>query len=81
MEARVCHLGSSRLQAIVGRLAGPPSILAGRQPRSLRKLLAQAGQLGIRTDIETFSLEDANEALFRLKNGSLNAQAAVLQMS
>ena len=46
-----------------------------------RELLAQAGQLGIRTDIETFSLEDANEALFRLKNGSLNAQAAVLQMS
>ncbi len=45
-----------------------------------RELLELAGRLALHTDIQTFALEDANEALLRLKNGTLTAQAAVLRI-
>jgi propanol-preferring alcohol dehydrogenase len=43
-----------------------------------RDLLALAATGAIRTDVETFPLAGANEALLRLKEGRLTAQAAVL---
>jgi propanol-preferring alcohol dehydrogenase len=43
-----------------------------------RELLALAGSMGIETDVQTFALEEANGALLRLKEGTLEAQAAVL---
>ena len=45
-----------------------------------RELLSLAAELGIRTDVEVFVLEKANEALERLKDGRLRAQAAVLEI-
>lgn len=45
-----------------------------------RELLSLAGEFGIRTDVEPFVLEEANEALERLKDGRLRAQAAVLRI-
>ncbi len=45
-----------------------------------RELLTLAARLKIETDVETYPLEAANEALDRLKRGSLDAQAAVLTM-
>jgi propanol-preferring alcohol dehydrogenase len=45
-----------------------------------RELLTLAARIGIRTDVETFPLEEASLALERLKAGTLNAQAAVLQL-
>jgi propanol-preferring alcohol dehydrogenase len=45
-----------------------------------RELLALAGDLGIGTDVELFRLEEANEALHRLAEGRLRAQAAVLEI-
>lgn len=46
--------------------------------RDARELLELAARIPIATDVERFGLEDANEALVRLKQGRLNAQAAVL---
>jgi len=43
-----------------------------------RELLAIAARVEIRTDVRTFALEDANQALAALKAGRLGAQAAVL---
>jgi len=43
-----------------------------------RELLSLAGDLHLETDVQTFPMEKANEALFRLKQGTLEAQAAVL---
>ncbi len=45
-----------------------------------RELLALAANLGIHTDVTTFPLGEANEALLHLKTGRLGAQAAVLQV-
>ena len=45
-----------------------------------RELLSLAARHGIRTDVQTFPLAAANEALHRLKESSLNAQAAVLEI-
>ncbi|GIW73312.1 MAG: alcohol dehydrogenase [Planctomycetota bacterium] len=46
--------------------------------RDARELLALAARLRLETDIETFPLEQANEALARLAADQLGAQAAVL---
>ncbi len=48
--------------------------------RDARELLDIASRIGIETDIEVFRLEEANEALIRLKEGRLGAQAAVLRI-
>ncbi|MBM3286168.1 MAG: zinc-dependent alcohol dehydrogenase family protein [Candidatus Eisenbacteria bacterium] len=48
--------------------------------RDARELLDLAARIGIRTDIEVFPLEEANEALIRLKEDRLSAQAAVLRV-
>ncbi len=48
--------------------------------RDARELLALAANLQIHTDVTPFELEDANEALVGLKDDSLEAQAAVLQI-
>ena len=45
-----------------------------------RELLELAARVDIRTDVEIFPLEAANEALFRLRQGTLAAQAAVLRV-
>ncbi len=45
-----------------------------------RELLELAGRLGLRTDVQAFALEEANEALLRLGQGTLEAQAAVLRI-
>jgi propanol-preferring alcohol dehydrogenase len=45
-----------------------------------RELLALAGEFGFRTDIEVVPLKDANDALRRLKEDALDAQAAVLRV-
>ncbi len=45
-----------------------------------RELLDLAARIGIHTDIEIFDLEAANEALIRLKEDRLGAQAAVLRI-
>jgi propanol-preferring alcohol dehydrogenase len=46
-----------------------------------RELLALAGEFDIRTDIEVIPFAEANEALQRLKEDALAAQAAVLTMN
>ena len=46
-----------------------------------RELLTLAARLGVKTDVEVYPLEEANEALLRLKEGRLQAQAAVLQVA
>ncbi len=43
-----------------------------------RELLALAGRLNVHTDIRTFPLAEANDALVRLKEDRLDAQAGVL---
>jgi propanol-preferring alcohol dehydrogenase len=45
-----------------------------------RELLRIAGRMGIKTDVQLFPLEQANDALLRLKEGTLDAQAAVLRI-
>jgi propanol-preferring alcohol dehydrogenase len=45
-----------------------------------RELLTLAARLGVETDVETYPLEEANQALAKLKKGTLGAQAAVLLM-
>jgi propanol-preferring alcohol dehydrogenase len=45
-----------------------------------RELLDIAGRLGIHTDVQTFPFEAAGEALARLKEDRLGAQAAVLTL-
>jgi propanol-preferring alcohol dehydrogenase len=45
-----------------------------------RELLELAARVGIRTDVEIFPWEAANEALYRLREGTLTAQAAVLRI-
>lgn len=45
-----------------------------------RELLRLAVNLDLRTDVTTFPLADANEALIRLKSDRLGAQAAVLEI-
>ena len=45
-----------------------------------RELLAIAGEAHLRADVERFELSEANEALLRLKENRLHAQAAVLMM-
>jgi len=45
-----------------------------------RELLGLAGRIGIETDVRVFPMEDANEALVHLKEGTLDAQAAVLRI-
>ena len=44
------------------------------------ELLALAPKVPIRTEVETFALEDANEALDRLRSGRIRG-AAVLDMT
>ena len=46
-----------------------------------RELMAIASRVDIETDIQLFPLEEANEALIRLKEDRLEAQAAVLQVA
>lgn len=67
--------------------AMPYSLLWGeRSIRSVANLtrkdgtdfLAIAGQIPIRTHVETFSLADANVALERLRSGRLNGAAVLL---
>lgn len=48
--------------------------------RDARELLAIAARVGIETDIVTYPLERANDALVDLKSGALPAQAAVLSV-
>jgi alcohol dehydrogenase, propanol-preferring len=48
--------------------------------RDARELLDLASRIGIHTDVEVFPLEEANEALIRLKEDRLEAQAAVLRV-
>lgn len=48
--------------------------------RDARELLDMAARIGIRTDIQLFPLEEANEALVRLKEDRLEAQAGVLHV-
>src|SRR5207245_3680027 len=48
--------------------------------RDGEELLTLAPQVPIRTEIETFSLEDANEALDRLRSGRIRG-AAVLDIT
>mgnify|MGYP001814758581 CR=1 FL=1 len=45
-----------------------------------RELLALASRLDIRTAVQTFALAEANDALARLKEDRLEAQAAVLRI-
>jgi propanol-preferring alcohol dehydrogenase len=45
-----------------------------------RELLELAALNGFITQVETFPMTEANEALIRLKEGRLNAQSAVLQI-
>ena len=45
-----------------------------------RELLALAARLDLRTDVRTFALEEANEALLHLKENRLGAQAGVLRI-
>ena len=45
-----------------------------------RELLSLAAEFGIRSDVEVFALEKVNEALEKLKDGRLRAQAAVLEI-
>jgi propanol-preferring alcohol dehydrogenase len=45
-----------------------------------RELLALAAKFGIRTDVEVVPFADANDALRRLKEDALDAQAAVLRI-
>ena len=46
--------------------------------RNAREFLALAPQVPVRTAIETFPLEQANEALDRLRQGSINGAAVLL---
>lgn len=48
--------------------------------RDARELLDLAARIRIETDVEVYPLEEANEALLRLKEDRLNAQAAVLRI-
>jgi alcohol dehydrogenase, propanol-preferring len=48
--------------------------------RDARELLDLASRVRIETDVEVFPLEEANEALLRLKEDRLTAQAAVLRI-
>ncbi|MDA2926256.1 zinc-dependent alcohol dehydrogenase family protein [Acidobacteria bacterium AH-259-G07] len=43
-----------------------------------RELLQLAGEIPIRTEVETFPLNEANQALLRLKNSQINGAAALL---
>jgi len=45
--------------------------------KDAREFLELAAAIPIRTSIETFALEDANEALFRLRSGKLNGTAVL----
>jgi propanol-preferring alcohol dehydrogenase len=49
--------------------------------RDARELLALAARIGIETDVAVFPLEEANEALLRLKEDRLGAQSGVLQVA
>ena len=48
--------------------------------RDGEELLALAPKVPIRTEVETFALEDANEALDRLRSGRIRG-AAVLDLT
>jgi propanol-preferring alcohol dehydrogenase len=43
-----------------------------------REFLALARRMSVRTEVEQFALEDANEALVRLKTGSLRGAAVLV---
>lgn len=54
--------------------------IANLTRRDGEEFLALAPKAGVRTEVETFRLEQANDALQRLRNGEIRG-AAVLVMS
>ena len=70
------HPGVS-LRAAVGRAGGP----LGGQPHARRRRASSstlAPRVPVRTQVETFPLEQANEALDRLRAGNLRGSAVLL---
>jgi propanol-preferring alcohol dehydrogenase len=53
--------------------------LANITPRDVGEFLALASEMGIRSEVQEFSLEDANRALIEVKAGRIHG-AKVLRM-